>query len=149
MFAHDQERAARELLRVVRVGGKIALANWTPEGFVGRLLVAVGKHAPPPMGVASPVYWGNEARLRELFPEAKRFVTRRREFSFRYESSAHFLAVFRRCYGPLREAYSALDEQRQALLTADLRELLEQSRRRDLPRSLVVPAEYLEVVLER
>ena len=89
MFAPDQQRAAGELCRVVRAGGTIALANWTPEGFIGRMLATVGKHVPPPAGVASPIYWGTEARLGELFPRVRSLHARRREFVFRYESAQH------------------------------------------------------------
>ncbi len=149
MFAPDQERAARELSRVVRRGGKIALANWTPEGFVGRMLVTVAKHVPPPPGVASPVYWGNEARLRELFPDVAMFHTRRRDFVFRYESFEHFIQVFRDYYGPTYKAYAALDQQGQARLTDDLRELVAQFRSPAKTKSLAIPGEYLEVVIDR
>ena len=149
MFAPDQERAARELVRVVRPGGKIALANWTPEGFVGRMLITVGKHVPPPAAVASPVYWGNEARLRQLFPDVARFQTRRRNYVFRYESIEHFIQVFRDYYGPTHKAFAALDKPRQARLTADLRELCEQFQSPTKSQSLAIAAEYLEVVIER
>jgi ubiquinone/menaquinone biosynthesis C-methylase UbiE len=149
MFAPDQEAAARELTRVVRRGGKIALANWTPEGFVGRMLVTVGKHVPPPAGVASPVYWGNEARLRELFPDVAAFHTRRRNFVFRYESVEHFIQVFRDYYGPTYKAFAALDQPRQAKLAAELNELCEQFRSPAKSKTLAIPAEYLEVVIDR
>jgi ubiquinone/menaquinone biosynthesis C-methylase UbiE len=148
MFAPDQARAARELVRVVRPGGKIALANWTPEGFVGRMLAMVGKHVPPPPGVASPAYWGNETRLRELFPDVTALRARRRIFMFRYESFEHFLDVFRRFYGPTHKAFGALDAERQALLAEDLRALVEHFRARTT-RGLAVPGEYLEVVIDR
>jgi ubiquinone/menaquinone biosynthesis C-methylase UbiE len=149
MFAPDQERAARELWRVVRSGGKIALANWTPEGFVGRMLVTVGRHVPPPAGVASPIYWGNEARLRELFPEATELYAQRRHFVFRYESAEHFTQVFRDYYGPTFKAFAALDRQQKERLHGDLLELCEQFRSPARPKSLVIPAEYLEVVIVR
>jgi SAM-dependent methyltransferase len=149
MFAPDQERAARELVRVVRRGGKIALANWTPEGFVGRMLVTVGKHVPPPAGVASPVYWGNETRLRELFPDVVGFHLRRRNFVFRYESPAHFVQIFRDFYGPTYKAFAALDRSGQARLEADLLELCEQFRSPSKAKSLAIPGEYLEVVIDR
>lgn len=149
MFAPDQQKAASEMTRVVKRGGKIALANWTPEGFVGKMLVTVGKHVPPPPGVASPVYWGNETRLRELFPDVTRFHTRRRDFVFRYESAEHFIDVFRTFYGPTYKAFNALDSQGQARLTEDLRQLIEQFKSPTQTRSLAIPAEYLEVVIER
>lgn len=148
MFAPDQERAASELVRVTKRGGKIALANWTPEGFVGRMLVTVGRHVPPPAGVASPIYWGSEARLRQLFPEVRGIRSERRFFSFRYESAEHFVDVFRNYYGPTHKAFGALDEERQGALFADLRKLCEEFKKPTSPRSLVVPAEYLEVVID-
>jgi ubiquinone/menaquinone biosynthesis C-methylase UbiE len=148
MFAPDQARAARELVRVTRPGGKVALANWTPEGFVGRMLVTVAKHVPPPPGVASPVYWGNEERLRELFPNVRRMQVTRRHFVFRYESAKHFVDVFRDYYGPTFKAFAALDSERQARLTLELHELCEQFRSPHQTRSLAIPGEYLEVVLD-
>jgi ubiquinone/menaquinone biosynthesis C-methylase UbiE len=147
MFAPDQQRAAREMTRVVRRRGTIALANWTPEGFVGRMLTTVGKHVPPTPGVASPVYWGNEERLRELFPDVTSLRARRRNFVFRYESADHFVQVFRDYYGPTFKAFSALDRERQAALATDLRQVCEQLRTPG--QGLAVPGEYLEVVIER
>jgi ubiquinone/menaquinone biosynthesis C-methylase UbiE len=149
MFAPDQERAARELLRVTRRGGRIALANWTPEGFVGRMLVTVARHVPPPPGVASPVYWGNEARLRELFPDVKRMQTRRRSFVFRYTSADHFVDVFRDYYGPTFKAFGALDAKNQEALRHDLLALIDEFKTPTQTKSLAIAAEYLEVVIER
>jgi SAM-dependent methyltransferase len=148
MFAPNQEKAARELVRVVRAGGKIALANWTPEGFIGRMLVTVGRHLPPPPGLASPIYWGNEQRLRELFPDVATIRLERRVFNFRYESAPHFISIFRNYYGPTHKAFAALDAAGQARLGDDLRDLIEQCRAPGTT-GLVVPAEYLEVVIER
>lgn len=148
MFAPDQAQAARELMRVVKPGGRIGLANWTPEGFVGRMLKTVGRHVPPPpAGVASPAQWGSEPRLSELFQGARSLRAERREFIFRYESVAHFINVFRRFYGPTYKAFSALDEQGQAGLGKDLELLAGEYNHRST--SFVVPAEYLEVVIER
>lgn len=149
MFAPDQERAAREMARVVKRGGKIALANWTPEGFVGRMLVTVGKHVAPPPGVASPVYWGNETRLRELFPDVARIHTSRRNFVFRYQSFEHFIQVFRDYYGPTHKAFGALDALGQSRLKEDLREVVRQFENPKQQNSLAIPGEYLEVVIER
>jgi ubiquinone/menaquinone biosynthesis C-methylase UbiE len=147
MFAPDQERAAREAVRVVRPGGRIALASWTPEGFIGELLKVVARHVPPPAGVLSPVLWGTEERLRELFPRMRAIRTAKKHFVFRYESANHFVDFFRRFYGPTHVAFGKLDGEGQARLEADMIELCNRHSRRAT--SLVVPAEYLEVVIER
>ena len=148
MFAPDQARAASELVRVTRPGGKVALANWTPEGFIGGLLVTVSKHVPPAPGVASPIYWGTEARLRELFPRVHKIQVARRNFVFRYRSAAHFIDIFRRFYGPTHKAFAALDTAKQAL-TSDLSELIGTFRTPSRVEAVAIPAEYLEVVIER
>lgn len=147
MFTADHPRAAREIMRVVKPGGKIGLANWTPEGFVGQLFKTVGKHVPPPAGVASPIYWGTEARLEELFQGARSLRAIRKEFVFRYESTAHFIDVFQRFYGPIYQAFLKLDPDAQARFSADIGELAVRFNRSQ--RSFVVPGEYLEVVIER
>ena len=147
MFAPDQPRAAEELMRVVRPGGRIGLANWTPEGFIGPLLKTVGRHVPPPAGVASPAAWGIESFLKRLFRGTQLIQVARKDFVFRYESTAHFVDVFRRFYGPTHVAFGKLDREGQDRLTADITKLCEQHNRSQ--RSLVVPAEYLEVVIER
>ncbi|HEX5101099.1 MAG TPA: class I SAM-dependent methyltransferase [Polyangiaceae bacterium] len=147
MFAPNQDQAASELVRVVRPGGRIGLANWTPEGFVGQLLRTVGKHVPPPPGVPSPAFWGVEARLRDLFPGVRSLRALRRDFLFRYESTDHFIDVFRRFYGPTYKAFRALDLDGQARLAADITELATKFNRK--PSSFVVPGEYLEVIIER
>lgn len=149
MFAPDQAQAARELTRVVRPGGTIALANWTPEGFIGRMLATVGKFVPPPAGVSSPILWGTEARLQQLFPDVSVIRAQRRNFTFRYESADHMIDVFRRFYGPTLKAFAALDATAQAQLTDDLRALIAYFRSAENPNSVAVPAEYLEVVITR
>ena len=149
MFAPDQARAASELTRVVRQGGVIALANWTPRGFIGQLLGTVGKHVPPPAGVASPIYWGVEARLRELFPHARAIHCTPRDFMFRYTSAAHFIQVFRDFYGPTHRAFLALQPAQQEQLNAELHALIERHGRASRSAGIVIPAEYVEVVIER
>ena len=147
MFAPDQPRVASEMLRVLRDGGRIGMANWTPEGLIGRLFKVVGAHVPPPAGVASPALWGTEARLDALFAgRARRMHSVLRQFCFRYRSAAHFVQVFRDFYGPTLKAFAALDAAGARALERDLVHLLEQCNVAG-PGSLVVPADYLEVVL--
>ena len=149
MFAPDQGKAARELLRVVRGGGRIGMANWTPEGFIGQLFRLIARHLPPPVGLKSSVLWGSEQRLNELFGTgASAIHCARRNFIFRYRSTAHWIEVFRDYYGPMHKAFAALEASRQAELTADLTALLEAFNVGG-PRSLVAPAEYLEVVITK
>jgi SAM-dependent methyltransferase len=148
MFAPDQERAAQELVRVCRPGGRIGLANWTPDGFIGEMFRVVGRHVPPPPGVRPPALWGTEPRIRELFGEAAREIAIvKRHFAFRYASAPHFVDVFRRWYGPTLQAFAALDLKRQAGLAGDLEALLE--RHHQGGAGLVVPGEYLEIVVTR
>jgi SAM-dependent methyltransferase len=149
MFTPNQERAAGELLRVCRHGGRIALANWTPDGFVGQMFKVVGSHVPPPAGLRGPPLWGTEGRLAELFgAEARELRCQRREFTFRYRSAAHWLEVFRTWYGPTHRAFAALAPEGQDALTADLVALVE---RFNVARdgTMVVPSAYLEAVIAR
>jgi ubiquinone/menaquinone biosynthesis C-methylase UbiE len=148
MFTADQRRAASELLRVCRPGGVIALANWTPDGFIGRLFKTIGAHNPPPAGVASPLLWGTEAHIHSLLGDGTTDVRAvRREFVFRYQSAEHFLEVFRTFYGPMLKAFEALDDRGRDALAADVRRLLTSLNTSD--RHLVIPAAYLEVVATR
>ncbi|MCU0836493.1 MAG: class I SAM-dependent methyltransferase [Chromatiaceae bacterium] len=149
MFTPDHRRIAHELLRVVRPGGRIGMANWTPEGFIGRLFRIVGAYVPPPAGVQSPALWGSEPHIVELFgPQASDIRCTRRLFNFRYRSPAHWLAVFRNYYGPVLKAYAGLDPERQGQLTKEITALLE-TLNVGGPDSLVVPGEYLEVVVTK
>jgi SAM-dependent methyltransferase len=149
MFAPQQARAAREMLRVVRSGGRIGLASWTPEGFIGQLFRVVGAHVPPPPGVRSPALWGTEPHMVELFgAQAADIRTRRVDFNFRYRSAAHWIEVFRRYYGPTHKAFAALDTAGQANLQADLTALLERCNVAGSS-ALVIPGEYLEVVVTK
>ena len=149
MFTPEQPRAARELIRVVRRGGRIGLANWTPEGFIGELFRTIAAQVPPPAGLQSPMLWGSEPRIVELFgPDATDIRCTRRIYHFRYRSAAHWIEVFRNFYGPTHKAYAALDPDRQARLTGDLTALLERLNVGGAE-SLVVPGEYLEVVVTR
>ncbi|MCI0465490.1 MAG: methyltransferase domain-containing protein [Beijerinckiaceae bacterium] len=149
MFTPGQERAAVELVRVCRHGGKIGLANWTPEGFIGQLLKIAGKHVPPPPGAKSPALWGTRARLAELFePHAVSIMMARRNFVFRYWSPEHWLEIFKAHYEPVLKAFAALDHPAQAALRRDLLALVRQfNRAEDSP--MIVPGEYLEIVITR
>ena len=149
MFAPDQATAARELARVVRPGGRIGLANWTPDSLVGRVFKLLGRYVPPPAGLQSPSLWGTEAHLRTLFgAAAAELQIRPREFVFRYRSAAHWIEVFRNWYGPVSKAFAAQTPERAEALAGELAELLDNLNRAG-PTSLVVPAEYLEVVITR
>ena len=149
MFAPDHVRAAREMLRVVRPGGRIGMANWTPDGFIGELFKVIGRHTPPPAGLKSPALWGTESHLAELFgAQAASIQAVRRNFNFRYFSAAHWLQVFRDYYGPTHKAFAALDPTRQDRLAKDIAALLDRFNTAG-PASLVVPGEYLEVGIER
>lgn len=147
MFTPNQAQAAAELLRVVRPGGRIGLACWTPEGFIGQVLKAVGRHLPaPPAGLNSPLRWGTEAGLRELFA-GQRIQATPREFMFRYESAQHWVDVFRAFYGPVHRAFAALAPDEQKGLEGEMLELLARFNRAGAD-SLVVPGAYLEVVID-
>ncbi|MHC5348532.1 class I SAM-dependent methyltransferase [Metapseudomonas furukawaii] len=149
MFTPDQEKAAAELARVCRPGGRIGLANWTPEGFIGQVFKTLGRHLPPPPGVRPPSLWGTESHLRALFGDsAAEIVTTPRLFNFRYQSAEHFLEVFRTWYGPIHKAFAALPAESAQALENDLTELIEHLNRAG-PDSLILPSEYLEVVITR
>jgi ubiquinone/menaquinone biosynthesis C-methylase UbiE len=145
MFTPDQRRAADEMLRVLRPGGKIGLANWTPAGFIGQLLKTVSARVPPPPGVKSPALWGEETHLAFLFGSRASVSAQRHDFVFRYRSPAHWVEVFRTHYGPVMKAFAALDDEGRKGLEAELYALIERfNTARD--GTLVVPGEYLEVV---
>ncbi len=149
MFSPDHARCAQEMLRVLRQGGRIGLASWTPQGFIGRLFKIIGAHVPPPAGVKSPALWGTEPHIVELFgPRAAEIRCERRLFNFRYRSAAHWLQVFRDYYGPTLRAFAALDAAGQQSLEREITMLLDELNTAG-PASLVVPSEYLEVVITK
>jgi ubiquinone/menaquinone biosynthesis C-methylase UbiE len=148
MFTPDQDKAAAELLRVCRRGGKIGMANWTPEGFIGQLFKTLGKHLPPPAGVKSPALWGTRARLEEMFGKAAEIDAQPRMFVFRYCSIEHWLDVFKSYYGPMLKAFAALDAGKQAALRNDMLALARQFNRAT-DGSMAVRSEYLEVVITK
>jgi len=147
MFTPDQEKAAAEMARACKPGGRIGLANWTPTSFIGELFKLMGRYVAPAAGVKSPALWGTEARLRELFGKRiDSIAIESREFVFRYRSAAHWLEVFRTFYGPMHKAFGALDAAKQDALAADLIALAERFNRAT-DGSLVAPSEYFEVVI--
>ncbi len=149
MFTPNHALAAAEAARVCRPGGRIGLASWTPDGFIGRLFKLLGRHLPPPAGAPSPAAWGTEAHLRTLFADtAADFAIAKKTFAFRYRSPAHFVDVFRQWYGPVHKAFAALAPDAAAALEADLVDLLERGNRAG-PSSLIVDSEYLEAVVVR
>lgn len=149
MFTADHDRAAAELLRVCRHGGSIGMANWTPEGFIGQVFKTIGRHVPPPSGARSPALWGTRDRLQEMFPaEVASIAATARHFTMRYRSPQHWLDIFRTFYGPVLKTFGALDANGQEALAADLIGLIGRFNRTD-DGTMVVPSEYLEVVVTR
>ncbi|HVG05886.1 MAG TPA: class I SAM-dependent methyltransferase [Burkholderiaceae bacterium] len=149
MFAPDHVRTASEMLRVLRTGGRIGLASWTPQGFIGRLFKIIGAHVPPPAGVKSPALWGTEAHIQELFgDQAQEIRCERQHFNFRYLSTAHFMQIFRDYYGPTHKAFGALDDAGKQALERDIVAVLEELNVAGAA-SLVIPSEYLEVVITK
>lgn len=149
MFTPDHARASRELARVVRPGGRIGIASWTPDGFIGQVFGLVGRTLPPPAGLKSPVLWGTVPHCEELFQGVtSSFRAVHREFTFRYLSAAHFIDVFRSYYGPIHKLYAALSEEKAAAFTAELTELIGRFNRSG-DDTVVIPSKYLELVIQR
>jgi ubiquinone/menaquinone biosynthesis C-methylase UbiE len=149
MFTPDHDRVAREMLRVLRPGGRLGMANWTPDGFIGRLFKVIGSHVAPPAGLRPPTLWGTERHVVELFgTQAAEIRSERRYFKFRYRSAAHWVQVFRDFYGPTHKAFAALDAKGGQALERDITALLEELNTAGKA-SLVVPSEYLEIVITR
>jgi ubiquinone/menaquinone biosynthesis C-methylase UbiE len=146
MFTPNQAQAASELIRVCHPGGKIGLANWTPEGFIGRLFKTIGRYVPPAPGVKSPALWGTKGRLDDLFGAKATVAAESKDFAFRYKSPKHWVEVFRTYYGPVLKAFAAIDPKAREALEADLYALLDEFNvAKD--GTLVVPSAYLEVVV--
>jgi len=149
MFTPNQDRAASELARVCKSGGKIGLANWTPDGFIGQLFKTLGKYLPPPLGAKSPALWGTKARIDEMFgAQASNIQATRRNFAFRYRSPEHFIDIFKTYYGPVLKAFAALDAAKQDGLKRDMLALIATMNRSE-DDTMVVPSEYLEVVVTK
>jgi ubiquinone/menaquinone biosynthesis C-methylase UbiE len=145
MFTPNHQQAAEELLRVCRRGGKIGLANWTPDSFIGRLFKTLGKYVPPAPGLQSPALWGSIVHVESLFRGKASVSTTLRTFTFRYRSPEHWLQIFRDYYGPVLKAFAALDPVKREELEADILSLLSEFNRAG-DGTLVVPSEYLEIV---
>jgi len=148
MFTPNQQQAASEMKRVCRPGGKIGLANWTPDGFIGQLFKTIGKYVPPAPGVKPPALWGDSTHLETLFGKDVTIKAERRMFVFRYKSPKHWIEIFRDYYGPVLKAFAAIDPAARINLEADLHALLERFNRAD-DGTLVAPGEYLEVVVTK
>ena len=148
MFTPNQQQAANELARVTRPGGKIGLANWTPEGFIGQLFKTIGKYVPPAPGMKSPAMWGNRAHLDVLFGAKGTVAAETKTFTFRYRSPQHWLDVFRTYYGPVLKTFEAIDAAARDALAADIQALIAKfNTAKD--GTLVIPGEYLEVVVTK
>jgi SAM-dependent methyltransferase len=150
MFAPDHARAARELLRVCRPGGTIALASWAPDSFIGDLFRTTAKHVPPPAGLQPPGLWGTEDHVRSLLGDGVTDLhAERLTYTFRYRSPEHFVEVFREYYGPTHKAFAALDDAGRDALTADLTALVARTDRLSGEDAIAVPADYLQVIATR
>jgi ubiquinone/menaquinone biosynthesis C-methylase UbiE len=148
MFTPNQERAASELIRVCRPGGKIGLANWTPESFIGNVFKTIGKYVPPAPGMKSPALWGSKAHLDTLFGSKATVAVESKNFVFRYKSLQHWIEIFRSYYGPVVKAFAAIDPGARVAMEADFYALLDKFNVAE-DGTLVVPSEYLEVVITK
>jgi ubiquinone/menaquinone biosynthesis C-methylase UbiE len=149
MFAPDQQKAADELLRVVKPGGRIGMGNWCPDGAVGTMFKTIAKHAPPPPGLDSPLLWGTEERLRELFGDGITDLRVERRVSRQpFRSADHYIEFFRQYFGPTQTAYERVGPEGEQALTDDLRAFLEAANSAG-DRAMVLKADYLEVIATR
>jgi ubiquinone/menaquinone biosynthesis C-methylase UbiE len=148
MFTPNQQQAAAEMLRVCRPGGRIGMANWTPDGFIGRLFKLIGKYVPPAPGLSSPALWGTKAHLDALFGSHATVTAEKKNFMFRYKSPKHWVEIFCSYYGPVLKAFAAIDLEARDALEAELHKLIaEFNVAKD--GTMVVPGAYLEVVITR
>ncbi|MGH8976160.1 MAG: class I SAM-dependent methyltransferase [Acidimicrobiia bacterium] len=148
MFAPDQERTAAELARVCRPGGRIGMANWTPDGMAGEMFRTTAAHVPSPPGLRPAVDWGRPERLQELFGDAiSELRVERRQFVFRWHSVEQTLEYFKTWFGPTKVAFAALDPAGQEALGNDL--LAVWRTRNQSETAFIAPADYLQVVAVR
>jgi SAM-dependent methyltransferase len=149
MFAPRPDKTAAELLRVCRPGGRIAMANWTPAGFIGQMFKITGSHVPPPPNVPSPILWGDQKTVPERLSGVKELTLTPRMITFNYPMTPpEVVEFFRLYYGPTQRAFAALDDERQKPLRADLEKHWSQHDR-GTGGSTAVDSEYLEVVAVR
>jgi ubiquinone/menaquinone biosynthesis C-methylase UbiE len=148
MFTPNHERAASELLRVCRPGGKIGLANWTPDSFIGGLFKVIGKFVPPASGMRSPALWGTKSHLDTLFGPNANVVAEEKSFAFRHKSPHHWVELFRGYYGPVLKTFAAIDPAAQQALEADIHALIGAFNIAN-DGTLVAPSTYLEVVITK
>jgi ubiquinone/menaquinone biosynthesis C-methylase UbiE len=148
MFTPNQVQAANELWRVCRPGGKIGMANWTPESFIGNVFKIIGKYVPPAPGLKSPALWGSKGHLDTLFGSKAAAAVESKNFVFRYKSPKHWVEIFRSYYGPVVKAFAAIEPEAREALEADLYALLDKFNVAE-DGTLVVPSEYLEVVITK
>lgn len=147
MFAPDQKRAAAEMMRVCRPGGKIAMTNWTPESFIGALFRVLGQHVPPPAGIKSPMNWGDRKWIGESFrSEAKSISIKVKRFGLRYPSPQYFVDFFRTFYGPVHKAFQVLDDQQKMALNKDILDTIAEFNIAE-DRTMHVPSDYAEIVI--
>ena len=148
MFAPRPDRVASELVRVCRPGGRVIMANWTAEGFVGLLFKTMAKHVTPPAIMPSPLLWGNEAVVSQRFKEhADAIEFSKQSYPFFYPfSPGEVVEYFRAYYGPTNRAFATLDPEAQARLRADLTELWS-NHNKGSAGTTQYTAEYLQVIV--
>ena len=148
MFAPDQTQVATELFRVTRPGGRIGMANWTPDSFIGALFRTLGQYIPPAPGLNSPALWGTAEHSHELFPHATAIEITEQTYHMCYASGQHWVDMWRRVYGPLQKAFAALNEEEARQLQADLIDLIDRFNVAG-DGTMQVPSSYLQVIVHK